>query len=319
MGKFEFEKYRDDLAKQLKETRTEEVGREKAKKSLAEAKDTENYKDSKKLHQIRNDLTRQAVVESVDFPERIDDPEKWDVEDVSDRIPEEYKYWIDKGILGEVGSKIYPNVEDNEKRWAIGKRLEDVRKRPGRGDLGSDDPDYDDERLFYQEKLLAQELDKFRDDLLGHRLLNKHNLNHLVMGHGGGAKQFLGRAFDRYSKIEGSRTGDNINTGFWMNIAAAGKIYSSVNRQTVIISPDNVSARRFFEQRFHPPIEGLLGKFSEEERGKPGSVEQKLRKMIVFDGGEFQGFHVSSFRGDPDYARLVFLAGLPIAKPRDGG
>ncbi|MDO8555122.1 MAG: hypothetical protein Q7R75_00975 [bacterium] len=310
MEKFEFEKKRTTLAEDLKNTRKEEGGREKAKEKLAEAKNSEDYQDSKTLHRIRNEFPRVAVDEAMDFPERIDDPAKWDVEDVSDKIPEEYKYRIDKATLYDISSKVYPTRVNNKERWDVNERIGKIRESKPKSD--------DRDEIEREEKLFDKEIEGFRDELSGHRLLDRRNLNHTVMGHGGTADHYRAKSFDRYSKIEAS-SAEYYENGLWTNIA--GGYYNMLGNPTVIFSPNNPATRNFFETKFDPPIGKLLEKLEEKERESPGSALKELQKLAVFDWEthEFKGFNVASYRGDSDLARVLFLAGLPISEQLDRG
>lgn len=300
MEKFEFENYRDELARELNETRKKDGGRAAAKEKLEEVRGDENYTDSKALHRIRNEFPRQVVSEAMDYQERVDDPTMWDVEDVSDKIPEEYKHMIDKATLHDISRKVYLGVENNKGRWDVDERIDKIREKPKNDDLHEQDR---------QEELLDKKIDRFRNELLGHRLLDNHNLNHLVMGHGGSAEQFRAKPFDRYSQIEASSTGDTDEDGFWMN--TAGGHYRRLDRPAVVFSPDNLATRHFFEQKFYPPIEKLLEELAESEKKDPGSTFRDIKSRLVFYDDVFKGFGVRN-HGD-DIARLLFLTGMPLA------
>jgi hypothetical protein len=310
MEKFQFENYRDELAKELRETRSKDGGRKDAKGMLESVKNSEDYQDTKKLHQIRNEFPRQAVAEAMNYPKQEDDPALWDVEDVSGKIPEEYKYTVDKAILYDISNKVYPSMENNKERWAVDEKIAAVRReKPESEDV------FEGMREAEEEK---KKIENFLDSLSGHRLLDKHNLNHLVMGHGGTAEHYRAKAFDRHSKIEASSHGEfSYSNGFWMNIA--GGNYVSIGNPAVIFSPDNIATRRFFENKFYPPIDNLLEKFSEDEKKSPGSTFLNIKKKLVFEDGAFKGFNISSYNGEPDLARILFLAGFPFAPERRSG
>ena len=189
MEKFQFENYRNKLAKELKETREKDNGRKNAKEILKNAKNSTDYKAAKKFHQIKNEFPKQVVVEAMDYPKRIDDPAMWDVEDVSDKIPDEYKYTIDKATLHDISRKVYSDVKNNKERWDVDERIEKIHEKPK------------SDNSFEREKE-KKEIENFLDALTGHRLLDGHNLNHCVMGQGNNAEHFRAKAFDRYSKID---------------------------------------------------------------------------------------------------------------------
>lgn len=307
MEKFQFENYRDGLAKELKKIRKREGGKEDAKEKLKEEKNNADYEDAKKFHRIRNELPRHIVNEAMDYLEGVDNPAMWDVEDISDKIPGAYKLIIDKHILHDISYRIYPNVEGNEARWDIDRRIDKIREQP------------ESENRFereQKERLLKEEIENFLDTLTDHRLLDGHNINHGVMGNGGTAEHFRAKAFNRYGKIEAS-SAENYNNGFWTCIA--GGYYSALGNPAVIFSPNNIATRSFFEQKFDPPIEDLLEGMAEKEKQNPSIFLRNLKSILVFEGKEFKGFNVSSYQGNPDFARILFLAGLPFASDGSSG
>lgn len=306
MKNFEFEKYRDDLAEKLKGTRAEVGG--KAKDELIEAQKTESYQTSKKLHQVARAFSQEDLNAATRREEVDDDPEKWDVEDVSDKTSQKYKLWIDVGILHKMNIKTnYDDDTKKETRHKIDHLISEALEPKEDIESGSvREYEKDVER-----GKTRTEINDFLDEITDGRYLDGHNFNHSILGQPfqKSVRKHVGVPFDRYSKIIPSHetTSRKSGGGFW--VSACASYYNSVDNPIIIMSPNNPEMRHFIENELYPPIQELMDKYKKDVSMSNNDAE-RLKKCVKFDKTEFVGFRLN---GSEDLARLLFLAGQPFA------
>jgi hypothetical protein len=285
MENFSFESYRDNLAKKLKETKAKE-GKDALGKKLDEARESDDYQVAKKLHNIKKKLPDTAIQEvagTFQARETEDDLSSWDVVDIADKIPQEFKYLIDADFLRLASAKIN-NDEDRDK---ISDQIA-IATKTGYGDL-----------TRYERNLRELKLDEIIDEIMDGDYLNKRTFNHVVTGMRSAATtKYANQHFDRHSKIESSKGLEYGKNGFWM--CNGHNLYSIVHMSPIVsLSPDNLAAHLFFENSFYPPIEIMLEHIK---------MEHKWRKDRSYEYPRVR----SEDAGENNLARLYFLAGLPL-------
>lgn len=278
MEKFSFENYRDNLAKELKDTKRN-VGHIAAREKSRQEKITENYQTAKSLRDIKKTLPEDVVADVLhNFKEveREDDPNNWDVENIADKVPQEFKYLIDSDILSIVVGKM---GLDNEQRYEINESIRRVVRNTT------------DDVMTYEYKERRQKVYKLVDMLMEGSFLDEHNLNHVVTGLSYSDKHTGEASFDRYSNIEPSQGNEWGKDGLWTT--PHGNLYSTKMRPIVNFSPNNLATHLFFENAFYPPINTMLEHLKlEAQRKYVGSADE----------------------GESNLERLYFLAGLPMPK-----
>jgi hypothetical protein len=213
---------------------------------------------------------------------------------------------LDKGALTDIEIRLndVADAEGNRNQWPVRDKLSVIPNPYLPKDA---EPLYKtEERVELFEKAGRE----FLNEISGHRYLDNHTFNHIVGALASGdVRKYSGRAFDPHSLIEPSQA-EIEHSKFWMYPAGLSAI---VIKPLVIFSPDNSNTRSFFEREFHPKIEEVMGHLVEQEKKDPEKFFEDLKARVIFDDHGFVGFDVMSYFGDPDLARIFFLAGIPMS------
>ncbi|HEY9585951.1 MAG TPA: hypothetical protein VJJ02_05205 [Candidatus Paceibacterota bacterium] len=253
-----------------------------------------------------------------------DDPNRWDVADISNKISQRYKFYIDADALSDIdwkaNAKEVPgnygstHFELPDKKFA--RALTKINKL---SDVNTHFPDG---------KRLIRECAGLLDNISDGRFLDNHNLNHIVLGVGARkeTRHFVGKAFDKYSKIQGSDDGGGT---FWASTYES--VYAlGLTQPVVIMSPNDPSFRQVIKNTFQPTgetiYESVLTRMRDaEEYGKKKlnperyTVRRQFQDLMVFDEkGTFTGFNIDHRHSFDALTRLFILAGLPIGESKEG-
>lgn len=227
---YEFRKQRNELAEKIKEQRAKGASKE-AQKILEDAKAAREYKENSALHKGAKVLSKENLAVAAQLLEREDDPEKWEVVDLSSVIPPEVKKFIDAELLSDLNGL---SDEGSERIWNSKKQHFGV-------DLTSEP--------YKQGKQIAEKRAQFIDSITDGRFSNTHNVTHVVSGQG--LPSGVGVQFNRYSGIIPSEEQPN-RPSFWLASRKGNDYVSYVSKPVVILSPQNLAARAFFEQQTNP-------------------------------------------------------------------
>ncbi len=220
---FQFKKERNNLASELRTLRNKE--KHTAQAILAESKRSEKYQESKRLQTIARGIPQESIKKAAQIIEALDDPEKWDIVDLHDKIPVEVKKFIDEELLHRANGYIWGH-------GSFEKQLKSFGVEALRGDTR--------EEKVQKDLELIKKIIEFVDVLTEGRFLDPHNFNHVINGQSIPAGK---ETFDRYSSIIPSQNGQ----AFW--ITNKGNEYIQwLGKPLVISSPHNQKVRNFLEK-----------------------------------------------------------------------